>query len=165
MGLQLLIPVQNVSVQKYQLFLRTLAWGCESCREGLPPKNVIRVLLRVSPVLAGVCSLRAQLSKSALGRSLWELTREIIYPQPEGDTGFASALRKTLSLFQGKTTEGFPAMEQELEQTQYLKGFPDECKCCRRYEMCEQCFSADCTSPVLRYISAGHSRASFLQAL
>lgn len=57
---------------------------------------MISILLHVSAVLARACSLRAQLLKSALGRNLWELTREIIYPQPEGDTGFASALRKTL---------------------------------------------------------------------
>lgn len=31
--------------------------------------------------------------------------------------------------------------------------------------MCEQYFSAISTSPVLKHVSAGHSRASFPQAL
>lgn len=160
--LHLLISLQNISVQKYHLFLKTLAWGSEPCRENLPPNNVISILLQVSPVLARACSLRAQLLKSALGRNPWELTREIIYPQPQGDTGFASALRKTLSLFQGKTTEGFPPTGQELEQTQYLKMFPRQIQMLQ--EMCEQNFSAISTSPVLKHVSAGHSRTSFPQA-
>lgn len=45
MRIQLLLPLQIVSVQKYYLFLRTLARGCESCTENLPPNHVMSILL------------------------------------------------------------------------------------------------------------------------
>lgn len=97
-----------------------------------------------------------------MGRNLWELTRAIIYLQPEGETGFASVLSKRLSLLRGKTAEGFPPTEQELGQARKdSQTSPDaagDIKDIKEY------FSSDSASPMLKKISAGYGGVSFLQA-
>jgi len=75
----------------------------------------------------------AQFSRPAVGRILWDLTREIVHLQPEGETGFASVLGESPSLLRGQTMERLPPAEQELEQARCLKATADKSKGCRRY--------------------------------